>query len=235
MIRHYAQNEAGRDFVVGDIHGCTALLTTLLDEAAFDPEIDRLFSVGDLIDRGPDSMGALALLKQPWFHAVRGNHESMLMQIAADPSPANWRWWIDNGGMWAKGLMPAELQEYAAELSALPLAISVGSGWSRFNVIHAEYFGTDDTLDAGNYDPHTAERMQWGRSRVQRQFTSAVDDELSMTFVGHTVVPALMRLDSHIYIDTGSCFNGVLTLMEPLTGYCWQTVGTDEHPLGEKQ
>jgi serine/threonine protein phosphatase 1 len=227
MHKHYGDNEAGRDFVVGDIHGCTEALQVLLAEANFDTEIDRLFAVGDLADRGPDSIGALALLQEPWFHAVRGNHEQMLIDIAADPSPENWNWWIENGGLWAKGITHAELQEYAAECQALPLAISVGEGMNRFNVIHAEFMGDDAAMDAGQYDDHVAARLMWGRSRVYKEFTPK-DDGLSMTFCGHTIVPAIMQLGQQVYIDTGAFATGALSLIEVVSGYMWQTRASDE-------
>jgi len=47
-------NQAGKDYVIGDLHGCYELLERLLDAVGFDKSKDRLFSVGDLIDRGPD-------------------------------------------------------------------------------------------------------------------------------------------------------------------------------------
>ena len=61
-------NKTGRDFVLGDLHGTTDLLRALMEHVAFDPKKDRLFSVGDLIDRGEDSPGGLTLLLEPWFH-----------------------------------------------------------------------------------------------------------------------------------------------------------------------
>ncbi|MGB0713157.1 MAG: metallophosphoesterase, partial [Gammaproteobacteria bacterium] len=48
-------NEVGRDLIVGDIHGEFIALKDRLDELEFVPGRDRLFSVGDLIDRGPNS------------------------------------------------------------------------------------------------------------------------------------------------------------------------------------
>ena len=57
--RRYPRNRTGRDFVVGDVHGMFSALRELLAVAGFDDRRDRLFSVGDLIDRGPDSRGSL--------------------------------------------------------------------------------------------------------------------------------------------------------------------------------
>ncbi|OCB02809.1 hypothetical protein BBC27_11345 [Acidithiobacillus ferrivorans] len=71
VIAHPA-NLQGRDFIVGDLHGHPDVLRRLMDYVAFDYDTDRLFSVGDLVDRGPDSAGALDLLDEPWFYPVLG-------------------------------------------------------------------------------------------------------------------------------------------------------------------
>ena len=64
------RNEQGRDFAVGDVHGCFTRLQDSLGRMGFDASRDRLFSVGDLVDRGPESEAALEWLAQPWFFAV---------------------------------------------------------------------------------------------------------------------------------------------------------------------
>lgn len=61
-VIHHSTNTQGRDFIVGDMHGCRAMIDTLLAHVGFDGSRDRLFSVGDLVDRGPDSEGCLDLL-----------------------------------------------------------------------------------------------------------------------------------------------------------------------------
>ena len=73
-------NAEGRDFLVGDLHGHRGLFESELDDLGFDPACDRVFSVGDLIDRGPESLATLRLIEEPWFHAVLGNHELMLLE-----------------------------------------------------------------------------------------------------------------------------------------------------------
>jgi len=76
-----ARNQKGRDFVVGDLHGHRSLFEVELDRLGFDPNCDRVASVGDLIDRGPESLDTLSLIEQPWFCAVLGNHELMLLNF----------------------------------------------------------------------------------------------------------------------------------------------------------
>jgi serine/threonine protein phosphatase 1 len=78
MIKKLKNNTVGKDYFVGDIHGCYEQLMEALVKIKFNPDVDRLISVGDLVDRGADSVKCLNLLKEPWFHAVSGNHEDMM-------------------------------------------------------------------------------------------------------------------------------------------------------------
>ena len=55
-LPRFARNVGGRDFAVGDIHGCFSHLSRSLEAIGFDAAVDRLFSVGDLVDRGPDGL-----------------------------------------------------------------------------------------------------------------------------------------------------------------------------------
>ena len=118
-------NTAGRDFVVGDLHGCLEQLQTLLHAAQFDRERDRLFSVGDLIDRGPDSMDCVRLLREPWFFAVLGNHEKMALDALTSDDFAPTFIWCRSGGAWSAGLLEQERTELMNLLMDLPLAMAV--------------------------------------------------------------------------------------------------------------
>jgi len=68
-----------RTIIVGDVHGCVAELGRLLDDLAVGAT-DRVLFVGDLVARGPDSLGVLALYRQVRGQAVLGNHESKLLE-----------------------------------------------------------------------------------------------------------------------------------------------------------
>lgn len=80
LVARFARNPLGRDLIAGDVHGHFSRLAAALDAVAFDPVRDRLFSVGDLVDRGPESDHALDWLARPWFYAVSGNHEDMAIR-----------------------------------------------------------------------------------------------------------------------------------------------------------
>lgn len=68
-----------RTIIVGDVHGCVGELGRLLETLA--PVAgDRVFFVGDLVARGPDSAGVLALYRQVQGRSVLGNHEWRLLE-----------------------------------------------------------------------------------------------------------------------------------------------------------
>ena len=71
MYLKFEANTKGTDYCVGDIHGNYDRLIAFLHKIGFDTWKDRIFSVGDLVDRGPSSLETVSLLEQPWFHVVR--------------------------------------------------------------------------------------------------------------------------------------------------------------------
>ena len=88
-----------RLFAIGDCHGCSTALKSLID--AIDPRPDDTIVVlGDVIDWGPDSrtcVGQLIdLAGRCQFVLVRGNHEEML--FAALESQSELRSWLNFGG-----------------------------------------------------------------------------------------------------------------------------------------
>ncbi len=218
-VVHHAANAAGRDFVIGDLHGCVDPLRYLLHEVAFDAARDRLFSVGDLVDRGNQCEEALALLDKPWFYAVLGNHEDSLCAVVEGRLPRHR--WYSIGGAWSQSLPERTLAAHAKRLRELPLARTVGEGAGRFNVLHAEFFGDDAELDAGQFDSAVRERMLWGRELALKAGAPA-RHALSPTYCGHTPVRELRQIGSQIFIDTGAFIaEGRLTMVEAMTPRHW--------------
>lgn len=72
-------------YAIGDIQGCLEPLQQLLDIIEFSPERDRLLIAGDLIARGPDSLGTLRLLyaMRDNLSVILGNHDLHLLSVRA--------------------------------------------------------------------------------------------------------------------------------------------------------
>lgn len=223
IVQRYERNTDGRDFVVGDIHGMFTQLERLLEETAFDGSRDRLFSVGDLVDRGPESARALEWLAHGWFHACRGNHE----QLALDAVEAEqFDLWIRyNGGGWWLEVPPEKQSDYRDAFRALPLAMEIATDSGAVGIVHADIppgFSWDDfmlLLEARN-----AEAMlysMWSRNRIQGLGSmSAVEGRMERIYCGHTPTRRTVQLDNVCYIDTGAVYaaegyrNARLTMIE---------------------
>lgn len=90
---------AGRTIAIGDIHGCADALAALIDAIAPDPT-DTVVTLGDYLDRGPDSRGMLdrliALAGRCRLVPLLGNHEEALLDALRDT--AHLRRWLGLGG-----------------------------------------------------------------------------------------------------------------------------------------
>lgn len=212
MIKHFTRNTTGRDLVVGDIHGHFTKLQRALDAVGFDPASgDRLFSVGDLVDRGPESASVLDWLDRPLFHPVIGNHEDMAIRWGLPGCRMDRELYARNGGAWNIGNTPAERLAISVALSRLPLAIEVETAEGLVGIVHAE--PTEDWNELrGLLQDETIPRsrmkqlrewMLWDRSRVESGYQSVIKG-LRAAVVGHTPVKRPSWLGSVLYIDTGA-------------------------------
>ena len=108
-------------FAIGDIHGRTDLLHALLDEAELEPKRRQrraIVFLGDLVDRGPDSLGAIDLaigagerIGADERIGLMGNHESM-MRLALDPSTP-WDDALDAFANWLRNGGAAAIRQFA--------------------------------------------------------------------------------------------------------------------------
>ena len=239
------KNTSGKDFIVGDLHGCYDDLMTALDLIKFDFKNDRLFSVGDLIDRGKDSMKCLNLIYEDWFYAVLGNHEHMMVESIVDQNRSSFQCWVQNGGCWHFNESEEELKCIALDLKELPRVITVEH---KFHIVHAEITKrvlnmeiyhydripvSDMTLFHWDFSEESEMDMLWGRDLIKACYdypkkAELFQKDLMTTFCGHTQVSDVVKLGSQIYIDTGAYeyytknVESVLTIAEPDAGMLHQ-------------
>lgn len=227
IIVRFEENTEGKDYVVGDIHGCFDELMWELESLSFDFQKDRLFSVGDLVDRGPKNMEVLRLLDEKWFYAVKGNHEDMLQMFCdGELSPNSYS---RNGGGWAVNLlMTMEKTQEGYELSRIieekirkmPYAFEVLRGGKKYGIVHAdcpcynwdEFVIATEELDGWNLS-HLLNEAIWSRTRIGIGLGIPVKN-IEKIYVGHSYVQE-HKMDANVhYLDTGAVFGHHLTILE---------------------
>ena len=209
------RNEQGRDFAVGDVHGHFSRLQDSLDRLGFDPARDRLFSVGDLVDRGPESEAALEWLARPWFYAVQGNHEDYAIRHVrtGEVDVMNWRGY---GGGWFLDL-PAEQQEvYAEAFAKLPIAIEVETTAGAVGLLHADcpvLFWPRLEFALQDRYKRTSAACQWSRDRLRQMNRTGIQGVRAVV-AGHTPVTAPLALGNVYHIDTEGWQSGYFTFLD---------------------
>jgi serine/threonine protein phosphatase 1 len=198
--KQFALNTQGQDYFVGDIHGHHQLLMVQLSELKFNFTTDRLFAVGDLIDRGLDSEKCIELLVEPWFHSALGNHEHLFLQGFDDPHC--WQLLTENGGAWIKNWLdnPSKLLAWAHLMRIkMPLSMSVETPYGMIGIIHADsptkWQELQDT-DMSNLFPFI-----WQRQNFTTQNKAPISG-IAAVFHGHNQVANVKVLNNQLWADT---------------------------------
>lgn len=230
-----------RALVVADIHGEYEKLQAALDALNFDPQVDALVSVGDLADRGPDSMASLHWLEQPWFHRIVGNHDvAPRLVLQGEISRYDFRQW---GGDWCMDLPDEEIERVATLLEDAPVALTVTTpGGKRVGIIHADC-GRDWDQHLAAIATDSPRRMSatdmslFSRNTI-RDIQSRIREGLEIhpgwarvagidhVFHGHTILPEPFTAANRSWIDTGAYKGGPMTVLD-------MDAWIQNHPDGE--
>ncbi|MCP5431801.1 MAG: serine/threonine protein phosphatase [Alphaproteobacteria bacterium] len=210
-------------YAIGDIHGrrdcLDALLARIVRHGARADERDVrarvIVTLGDYVDRGPDSRGVIERLMRgvEGFSLVtlKGNHEAIFLTVLADPAPDLWAWWRRNGGhstLSSYGRLPegpptrAWLEDHVPEahrrwLEALP-------------VVHAPdglVFVHAGIRPGVPLDAQSEEDMLW----IRQEFLDSRVDFGGRIVHGHTPNETPEILANRINLDTLAYASGILT------------------------
>jgi serine/threonine protein phosphatase 1 len=209
-----------RVLAIGDVHGCLrawdALLAVVAPTAG-----DWIVTLGDYIDRGPDSYGVLNRLLE--LHrggrliALSGNHEEMLLAVRDDFStfPA----WLEFGGR--ETLDSYERAGLGCDLQAIP-----ENHWSFLQEVCVDRFEIETHFFVhGNVTPHLPLSQQSGEVLRWQKFSNPPPHCSGKIMVcGHTHQRSGLprNLGHAVCLDTWAYGNGWLSCLDIGSGQIWQ-------------
>lgn len=231
-----------RHFVVGDIHGKYDSFMTLLKEADYDETNDIIYSVGDLVDRGPKSFETVEYFTtKPNAYTVLGNHEHMAS------CPSEWfEVWVANGGIKCMDSLRANGKDHQwliEQVKDLPWVIEVGDTDEEgsFRIVHADYEimmndGAAENIlstavdNNGNFNPEDVhiQTLIWSRSTITKAMNNLSNmkpltyrmkfnpDRQRHTYAGHTPIRKITTVGDITFLDTWG--SDTLSMVEAISG-----------------
>jgi len=209
---------SGRLIAIGDIHGCREALRTVLDEVAPGTD-DVVITLGDHVDRGPDSKGVIDDLVQlgrsTRLLSLLGNHEEMMLDVLTGRQPHFE--WVKHGGQ-------ATLESYGfdGDLDILPESHIEFFGNLGDYFESEDYFFTHAAYDPNRpLDDQPDELLRWHslRDGVPPPHASG-----KVAVVGHTANPEgeIVNMGHILCIDTHCYRDGYLTAVDLTGGHYYQ-------------
>lgn len=216
-------------YAIGDVHGCTDRLDALHEAIAADAARRSatrrvLVWLGDYVDRGPDSRGAIdrLLSPPPGFEtvALKGNHEQFLLDFLADPSIGPQ--WMVNGGaetLASYGIPIMDGCYFRADRwealsralrDALPPAHRRLLDRLRPSHLEGDYLFVHAGIRPGTrIDEQAIDDLLW----IRGEFLFSDADHGAVVVHGHTISDEPQIRPNRIGIDTGSFFSDRLTAL----------------------
>jgi serine/threonine protein phosphatase 1 len=213
---HYDLTMSRRTIAIGDIHGCSTALSRLIEEIQ-PTEDDTIVTLGDYVDRGPDSRGVidelLELIERCELVPLIGNHEQMLLDAIVSPDALEF--WRDVGGA-------QTLASYGGSLDQIPPHHQV-----FFRGLHRHYETDQHFFVHANYDPELALDQQPDRLLFWEHIVHTLPARHrsgKTAIVGHTPqgTGEILDLGHVICIDTYCFGGGWLTALDVEHGDVWQ-------------
>lgn len=225
----------GRDFVIGDLHGAYPRLMQFMEFINFDKSKDRMFSVGDLVDRGTHNLECLMLTYEPWFHHVYANHEQLMCEFM-DRKPYG-AYWSFNGGAWGvqyrdeQSDIAMQVRDACKKIEEAPLMITVEKqDGGHFHIIHAELAGvgplSDEMLDdekifedVAFYQSMDGDYILWGRYIFYDMYKRNMTPERIAKYLEQS---NLQKRGAMFTADLSHIYSGHTIMMQP-TRFMGQT------------
>ena len=218
--------------ICGDVHGYYQVLLEKLAEVGFCPESDLLICLGDIIDRGPDSIALLSFFRDNIGSlCLMGNHELEMRDTMFkgrfgpnnEPLCESGLTWDYNGGDWQKKWSRALLTEFAEWIDELPTAMTLKTKHQTVGLSHtfSDCLDWDDVVGLNEFSEEdrikrkvSTRDLLWSRTR-QEAWNAKPIKGIDVTIHGHTNVKQPIWSSNSLFIDTEAGFPfGSLTVID---------------------
>ncbi|HAS83777.1 MAG TPA: hypothetical protein DCS43_14170 [Verrucomicrobia bacterium] len=196
-----------RTLIIGDVHGCYHELSTLLFEVGANPAYDRIFFIGDLINKGPSARGVWEIFRSVKATAIMGNHELSMLKIM-DGQPHRHAKYIDDLYRDFDG----ELDAFVADVRRWPL-------WFEEPGLMLVHAGLVPGKHPRDTDPwHLVSIRTWdgsGEDLLNPSNPRWFDlyDTPSLVVFGHWAALGGLSREWVVGLDTGCVYGGMLSCL----------------------
>lgn len=194
-------------YAIGDIHGMSNQLKKMLDEI-YKREPGIILTIGDYIDRGPDSKGVLDILiegpqKEGFsFIHLMGNHEDMCIHAHLTKRIENWNHWLMNGGDYTQKSFGNSIEESIPE----KYLSWMNKLWIQYET--DEYYFVHAGVQPGiDLDKQLRQDKLW----IRHPFLSSKYDWGKRIIHGHTPNDQIVIRPNRICLDSAAFHSGILS------------------------
>eukprot|EP00298_Acanthocystis_sp_HF-20_P002821 c13209_g1_i3.p1 GENE.c13209_g1_i3~~c13209_g1_i3.p1 ORF type:complete len:371 (+),score=180.01 c13209_g1_i3:28-1113(+) len=209
-------DEIKRAIIIGDVHGCCEELEELLKKCSFNEKTDTLIFVGDLVNKGPDNIGVLKLVRKLNAWVVRGNHDDKAVFVAVQSKvyPTQKK----DTFSWTSELGVDDIQY----LNKLPYSLKLPERFSKNNqpilIVHAGIVPGVDLENQKLEDMTTmrALKKQNDKFIAKEKLKDAIPWASQWNgpyhiYFGHDAKGGLQKFPYATGLDTGCCYGRQLT------------------------
>ena len=206
---HFDANK--RVFVIGDLDADLAKFEQALKSVNFDKNHDVLFSLGDVIDRGADSVKLIKRFIELGVYMSLGNHEHMLLESLLTHDKDYFSLWVKKGGRWHIDTSDEELEFVCNYLRNRPLSYLLDYRGAKIGLSHTVSHNWNWLVSA-NDKQLAVSALLWERTIVKQRI---VEDNPSISFSihGHNTTQTPYWLGNTYHIDT-NYLGGKPTIVE---------------------
>ena len=210
-----------RHILVGDIHGCIEEFDELIKTLSYNKEKDKLILLGDLIDRGPDSVGVIRRAQELRAESVMGNHEHKLVRWLQNPDMNS----VSKMRLFYLKFSEQDIRYITKMPSYLKLNKTIAVHAGLKPGIFLENQSKDDLLylrylDSKNNFVSFKTVQELGKEQTGVNFWTQLWTGPESVVYGHTVhsynSPLIEEVSPDVFcygLDTGCCFGGKLTAL----------------------